>query len=107
MLPTGHYSGRAGPARHGRDGPIPTTGVEKLALVAWAEKSWLYPLPEGAVPMTWADQKSYHPDSHQGIYPICDLLEHMKELVLQNHSRRVSMTWDNRYLRGVLVRVKY
>ena len=31
--------------------------------------------------------------SHTNIYPIYDLLEHMKVLILQNYSLRISMAW--------------
>jgi hypothetical protein len=44
--------------------------------------------------------------AHPNIYPIYELLEHMKGPDLQNRSCRIAMTQGNNRIRGVLVRIQ-
>jgi hypothetical protein len=45
--------------------------------------------------------------AHPNIYPIYELLEHLKALVLKNQSCRISMTQGNNSPGGVPVRIQY
>jgi hypothetical protein len=72
----------------GEAAPAPCQGkVRDLVAVARAQESWQ------------ADQLSYHQGTdpgHPNIYPICELLECVKGVVLQIQSCRISMTQANK-----------
>jgi len=73
-------------------GWAPLSGTDgELVSVAWRQKAGR--LTNSA---TIQDQIQDHELAHPNIYPICELLEHMRGPVLQSQSCRVSMTQGNK-----------
>lgn len=96
VLPlNGHCSKKTGPTLR-KAGPVPSPRT-------W--ESWFLHSPD------WGQSQTHIQGfelAHSNIYHICDLPECVKELVLLNHSYRISMTRATAgYQRGVLVRVWY
>ena len=91
--------GIALPALHGRVGPTPHHGHGKVGPDDMGLGGLALPLTCGAVqwtrPTSSATTQTHILDlelAHPSIYPIYDLLEGLKELVLWTHSPRLSMT---------------
>lgn len=75
------------------------TGAGELSPRAWVQERWKPRLTNTATTPAYIQGFEL---VHCYVYLICELLEHMKGLVLQKHSCRTSMTQGGiRHLRGV------